>query len=71
MELDDLKTHKDNVADTMTEQLVDSLKKLHKEHPHDHQNDEELVVATEKPVKVCYRIQKPLKHYKKNSIKFN
>lgn len=56
LELDDLKTHKDDVADTtMTEKLVDSLKKLHKEHHHDHQNDEELVVATEKPVKVCYQ----------------
>lgn len=54
LELDDLKTQKDAVTDnTMTEKLVDSLKKLHKEHHHDHQNDEELVVATEKPVKVC------------------
>ena len=44
----------------MTEKLVDSLKKLHKEHHHDHQKDEELVVATEKPVKVCYQT-KPLK----------
>ncbi|CAO1433438.1 unnamed protein product [Diamesa serratosioi] len=51
LELDDLKSHKDNVANVMPEKLVDSLKKLHKEHHHDHQNDEELVVATEKPVK--------------------
>ncbi|CAO1429307.1 unnamed protein product [Diamesa hyperborea] len=52
LELDDLKAHKDDVVDTtMTEKLVDSLKKLHKEHHHDHPKEEEIVVATEKPVK--------------------